>query len=527
MSLSARLSLFFLAALAAVLLGFSASLYLLGRSYLGRQLDVHLEKALDTLEAAVDVETDGLEWEPEDRRLTLGLDPGEEHVRWAVLDGRGGLVDHSPNAARGGFPPPMGPDVLPEMPGDATAVGDVPGWRLARRHLRLAELLRLGKGHPEDDEPEDDVEYTDLILTVGLSPAPVAASLRRLALALAGVSAGLWILCALIGQQLCRRALVPVLRMAASARALARSDPSGTAAIPSPGTGDELEDLARAFNELLARRHEALERQRRFAGDASHQLRTPLAGLLSLVEVIRRRPRTAEEYEQALDQVHREASRLRQIVEALLFLARSEPDAAPPEGEPIELVAWVPDQLRPFSGHPRADDIRFEATEGPAWVYAHPPLLAQAIENLVDNALKYSEPGTPVAVACRREKDVASLSVSDRGCGMTPEELASVFEPFYRAPEARRLGRPGVGLGLSVAQRIVAAAGGTIEAESEPGRGTRFVLRFPRIPPSSTAGVRPATAPADGEAARGGGSVTESTMAGAAATPASRFRDEG
>ncbi|WP_165225436.1 sensor histidine kinase [Aquisphaera insulae] len=481
MSLSSRLSLFFLGALAAVLLGFSGTLYVLGRSYLTRQLDEHLEKALDTLEAAVDVETDGLEWEPQDRRLTLGMDPGVEHVRWAVQAGNGDLVDRSPNVRGADFPPGPLTGVFPEVFGDATARGEVPGWRLARRHLRLPELQRLGKGHPRDDGPDDDVEYAELILTVGLSPAPVEAGLQRLALALAGVSTALWLLCAALGRWLCRRALIPVVQMAEAAREMTTADEPG--GLPSPGTGDELEDLGRAFNDLLARRHEALERQRRFAGDASHQLRTPLAGLLSLVEVIRRRPRAAEEYERALDQVHGEATRLRQIVDSLLFLARAEAEATPPEGEPIDLTAWTAAQLRRWSGHPRASDLRLEEPDHPVWLRASPALLAPVLENLLDNALKYSEPGTPVAVACRREEGQSALAVEDRGCGLSPEEVPSIFEPFYRAPRSHRLGRAGVGLGLSVVQRIVTASGGTIAVETAPGRGTRFVLRFPACEP--------------------------------------------
>lgn len=480
MSLSSRLSVFFLATLAAVLLGFSATLYVLGRSYLSRQLDVHLEKALDTLEAAVDVETDGLEWEPQDRRLTLGMDPDVEHVRWAVQDGLGGVISQSLNAQDGSFPPQIEAGVLAELPGDATVIGEIPGWRLARRHLRLPELLRMGKGHAED-EPEDDIVHTDLVLTVGLSPAPVEASLHRLALALAGGSSVLWLLCAAVGRQLCHRALSPLVGMASAARELAATDRSG--ALPNPGTGDELEDLSHAFNDLLARRCEALERQQRFTGDASHQLRTPLAGLLSHVEVVRRRRRPAEEYEQALDQVHREATRLRQIVESLLFLARTEAEAEPPAGEPVDLAAWVPERLRAWSAHPRASDLRLGPTDAPVWVSAHPPLLAQALENLVDNALKYSESGTPVTVTCWREAGLSALAVEDRGCGLSREEVASAFEPFYRAPRARQLGRAGVGLGLSIVQRIVAASGGTIDVESSPGRGTRFVIRLPESKP--------------------------------------------
>jgi two-component system OmpR family sensor kinase len=496
MSLSSRLSLFFLAALAAVLLGFSATLYLLGRSYLTEQLDERLEKALDTLEASVDVETGGLEWEPEDRRLTLGIDPGVEHVRWIVLDSHGRPIDRSPNATAAEFPPSAGADPLADLPGDATSMGDAPGWRLARRHLRLEELIRQGKGHPEDDEPDGDTEYPELVLIVGLSPAPVQASLGSLAIALAVVSSGLWLACAGLGRLLCRRALAPINRMATAARGMTATE--GPARLPSPGTGDELEDLGRAFNELLGRLHEANDRLKRFAGDASHQLRTPLAGLLSLVEVVRRRPRPAEEYEQTLDQVHQEANRLRQIVESLLFLARSEAEAIPPEAETIDLARWVPEQLRRWSGHPRALDIGVEAPDGPLPVRAHPALLAQVLENLVDNALKYSEAGAPISITCRREAggDIA-LAVQDRGCGLDPDEAAAVFEPFYRSPKARRLGRSGVGLGLSVAQRIVAASGGSIAVESVPGLGTRFTIRLPGAnPPAAARGGHPSAPPA-------------------------------
>lgn len=492
MSLSTRLSLFFLAALAVVLLGFSSTLYLLGRSYLTNQLDERLEKALDTLEAAVDIETGGLEWEPEERRLLLGVESDVGQVRWTVQDGRGRVVDGSRNLLNDRFPPDVEPGALPEMPIDQTAMTDVPGWRLARRHLRLAELVKLGRDHPEDDLPDDDVEYPELVLTAGLSPEPAEASLHRLALALGGVSAGVLLLAAVLGRWLCRRALAPIVQMAAAARAKAASnDPSG---LPNPGTGDELEDLGRAFNALLERRREALERQQRFTGDASHQLRTPVAGLLSLVEVVRRRPRPAEEYEQALDQVHQEANRLRQIVESLLFLARTEAESEPLKVEPVELSTWTPGVLRRWEGHPRADDLRYDGPDYGVWTRAHPPLLAQALENLVDNALKYSEPGSLVTVAVRREPGRSCLVVEDHGVGLTPEEAATVFDPFYRAPRARLMGRSGVGLGLSVVQRIVAASGGSIQVESRGGQGARFTVRLPELAPATPG--RPAAPPA-------------------------------
>ncbi|MGP0063227.1 MAG: histidine kinase, partial [Isosphaeraceae bacterium] len=140
MSLATRLSAFFLVALALVLAGFSGTLYVLARTYLVRELDERLLRSLDTLEASVDIEPGGLEWEPVDRQMTLGVDRGVNAVRWALRDGRGVPVDHSANASTGVFPSDWSPSAWPSNPPDGTAFGSVPGWRLAARRLELAEL---------------------------------------------------------------------------------------------------------------------------------------------------------------------------------------------------------------------------------------------------------------------------------------------------------------------------------------------------------------------------------------------------
>jgi heavy metal sensor kinase len=317
-------------------------------------------------------------------------------------------------------------------------------------------------------------------VTAALSLRPVEAALRNLALALAALSTGTWLLAAGLGRRLCRRALAPLTRMSASARQMTAADLGQR--LPDPGTGDELEDLGRAFNDLLARVHEAFERQRRFTGDASHQLRTPLAALLGQVEVALRRDRPAEEYRRVLGLVERRATHLRQVVESLLFLARAESESEPPGREPVDLAAWVPEQLGRWSAHARAADLRAAGDlERPALVEVHPPLLGQALDNLLDNALKYSAPGTPVTVRLGRDDGAVTLAVEDRGCGIAPEDRPHLFEPFYRSPQARRQGLGGVGLGLAVAQRIVRALGGTITVDSEPDAGSRFVMRFPSM----------------------------------------------
>jgi len=473
-SLASRLLLYFLGTLAVVLLGFSATMYGLGWTYLRHRLDSRLEKTLAVLEAAVHFEPDGLEWRPRERRINIGIDAGPDEMRWAILDKAGRLVDRSANWAVGPGTPAgdiawnVGRNRLIEY-------ADASDWRVARTRMVLSEMVYSKEELDVDDLDED--EYDELTLIAALSREPVDASIAWLGMALGVASAATWLLCAAMGRRLCRRALEPIACLAASAREKARADDED--GLPVPQTGDELEELGRSFNELLERRREALERQRRFSGDASHQLRTPIAGVLSLVDVVRRRPRPAGEYEEALDRVRVEAVRLHRIVESLLFLARAESETEPPGEEPIDLAVWLPGLLKRWEGRPRAGDLRFVAETDSAWARVHPPLLAQAVENLIDNALKYSESGSPVTIRLHREAGAAAVAVEDRGCGLSAEERRVVFEPFYQAPRARLLGRGGVGLGLSVVRRVVRASRGTIQIESAPGLGSRFTIRLP------------------------------------------------
>jgi hypothetical protein len=235
MSLSTRLSAFFLASLALVLIGFLGTIYLLSRSYLVGQLDDRLRRALDTLEAAVDIEPDGLEWEPADRLIAVGQDQGVSAIRWAIRDDQGALVDLSPNAGKVAFPAGWVPQ-RPHHSPNVTLLGNAPDWRMAYRRLELQDLLRQGRGHP-DDEPGYEVQFPALVLVSGLSPAPTEAALRTLALTLSVLSAGIWAAAAVMGRWLATRALAPLTQMAQSVASMTATD---LGRLPVPGTRVEL-----------------------------------------------------------------------------------------------------------------------------------------------------------------------------------------------------------------------------------------------------------------------------------------------
>lgn len=472
MSLAARVSGFFLATLALVLAGVSVTLYLLTSAHLHRDLDERLGLALDSLATSVEVDPGRIDWNPGGRSV-LVVHPDNEPVLWLVTDGRGVTVDRTWEIA---------PDDLAAVAKLAPRIGHSHEtfadsksrrWRMALRRIHAGAMETGSAASPSEIAPD---EPRSLVLSTVESLAPTETALRNVALLLAGLSLGFWLMAAVVGWWLCKRALLPVTRMAKAAGAMSLAH--GDHRLPIPGTGDELDLLAGSFNGLLDRLHQEFERQKRFTGDASHQLRTPLAALLGQLEVAGRRERTVEEYRRVLEEAHSEAIRLRQIVDSLLFMARAESEAASPELEPIELVLWVRERLACRPDGKRAHDIHERlTTEAPAWVHGQPQLLGQLLGNLLDNACKYSAPGTPITVEVGREGGYVTLAVQDAGVGLDAEDLPHVFEPFYRSSKARR--RPGVGLGLAVVERIAQVFGGSMQAESSPGRGSRFILRLP------------------------------------------------
>ena len=158
----------------------------------------------------------------------------------------------------------------------------------------------------------------------------------------------------------------------------------------------------------------------------------------------------------------------------------------------MELDRWVAGYLadRHATGEP-GELVRSVLQADGARVRAHPPLLGQLLDNLLDNAREHGGSETPIVLETTREGRGVILAVEDAGLGIQPEDLPHIFEPFYRSAQARRRGISGVGLGLAVVHRIAVAFGGTVSVRSEPGRGCRFEVRLIAMEPIARIGGEP------------------------------------
>jgi len=469
-TLTNRLLIFLLSMIAFVLIGFSSALYILADRYLHQQTKERLETVLNTIGSAIETDSEGVEWEPVDHQQSLDFSTLNDHVAWLVTDSRGQIVARSNGSATDAFRKATISSQQGKEADRESRRWIVGSWETGQEWIRS-----------DEQKAEADVKhYQALSITAGVSVLPMRATLRRLASTLAVLFAAVLLMAFFMGRYVCRQALLPVQSMAVAAGEIDADDL--TQRLPSLKSRDELEDLTRAFNHMLDRLQLSFERQQRFTGDASHQLRTPLTAILGQVEVALRRDRSGEEYKQVLETVQKRTTHLSRMVESLLFLARANAEAQIPSLEQIDLSVWLPQHLNKWLQHPRFLEITLQITSPePLVVYAQSALLGELLDILLDNACKYSEPGTSIAIQSDQNESSVWVKVKDSGCGFGKEELASLFEPFFRTPETRRRGIDGVGLGLSIAKRLAEVFGGDLTVESQKQHGSCFTLTFPKL----------------------------------------------
>jgi signal transduction histidine kinase len=281
----------------------------------------------------------------------------------------------------------------------------------------------------------------------------------------------------------------PLRRLAGTARRIAAGDLSARA---DDSGSREQHETAAAFNEMTDRLARALAAQREFAGNASHQLRTPLTGLRLRLEAAALQARDGE-LRRELEAAEREAERLAGIVNNLLTLARD--GDRPAAGARVSLGAGARAAIERWEDVAAASGIALELHPGDdVEALVSEADLGVICDNLVENAIAHSPEGTAVGLEWGHDGSFGWLAVSDRGPGLDPDELRHVFERFYRGSGARR--GEGSGLGLAVVRALAERWGGEATIANRPGGGARAAVRFP------TAGARRAAAEESARAGR-------------------------
>lgn len=279
------------------------------------------------------------------------------------------------------------------------------------------------------------------------------------------------------GYLLTRRWLRPLDRMVAAATRISADDLSQR--LPVIYAHDELGKLASVFNVTLDRLESAFVALDRFVADASHELRTPLTTLRSVGEVGLKRARTPEEYQEIIGSMLEEAQRLQLLTQRLLELATAEGGAQNIQRQPVQLDEFLTQCVGELAV--LADYKEQKISLGPVagLVFTDPVLLRQALQNLIDNAIKHSPARTTIRVALTEGDSAWTISVTDEGPGIPPEHSARITERFYRADRSRSRTK-GFGLGLALTKAYVRVLGGELTHTLAPVGGSTFSITLPK-----------------------------------------------
>ncbi len=455
-SIRVRLTLWYLAVLAVILLLFAAGVYVTMRTALREQLDDSIESRALLVQQLVTFDAQGRPMLPAEADTSaVGID--DEFQR--LFDASGDISFDSSQA--------LG-DVPVETGALETARSGRTHWSTIGEGKREARVLTV---------PIRREGVVAAILQSGRATDDTRETLNSLLLILAAGGAGALVLASAGGWWLSSRALSPIDRITRAANAITAQDLSRRLDLDLPD--DEVGRLARTFDSMIARLDAAFERQRRFTADASHELRTPLTAIRGQIDVVLDRPRDPAEYQRVLATVNVQVERMTRLSESLLTLARADAGALPLQRERIDagaLARSVADDVRRLAD---AKGLRVDVEgEGAAEVVADEDLLLQLLLNLADNAIRYSAAGA-VTVGWRGGASVVELFVRDTGPGVPADQQERVFERFHRVDASRSRQDGGSGLGLAICRWIAEAHGGSISLQSGPG-GSTFTVKLPR-----------------------------------------------
>lgn len=431
------------------------------RAYLRSDLDAQLRTLAATeLASAVDEPGEGLhlhEFTARDDR-----EYADKFVQLIAASGR--VLMQSPGLGRSG--PVLPPDRLTRALDGDTAIVDV---LAAGRPGRMVGLRTAG--------PE---RY---VVAVGLYTDHLDATFRALRYLLLAVWAVSLLVTGLAGFSLATSALTPVRRITEQAAAIA--DGRFETRLEQPASDDEIGRMTGLLTRMLDRLRAALDANRRFAADASHELRGPLTVMLGEVDVTLKRDRDADEYRRTLGEVRTGLQRMTRLTDDLMLLVRAQERERPPVTE-VPLAPLLEELARGVDPRSPSGVAIDRDVPGDLVLYGDAGLLGRVFDNLLRNAVQYNRPGGTVWVTARLEPasgewaaDTVVVRVRDTGPGIPASERERVFERFYRLDASRSRRTGGSGLGLAIAREIVVLFGGRIAIVPAEGEGTTVDVRLP------------------------------------------------
>jgi heavy metal sensor kinase len=419
-----------------------------------------------------------------------------QRQQWARLDGA--LIEEAETAAETiSRTPSSGPGTVSSLAAERDLGANrrvslsIGGRTVAESGDRLADLprtLKLSSKHGATDGSAHIYRYAIASLSLagakgllidGVDATDVRNSIARLRRTLLVLLPAVLIASVAIGYWLAGRALVPINSLATG---LSEIDPRDLRRrLPVGEVGDEVARLAAAINRLLERIEHASAAERRFAADAAHELRTPLAVLRSGLEVTVSQNRDAPEYAEAIHQALRDVDALCRLTDELLALARLEQDASF-ERHPLNLRSLAQEVVDAVEPLAQAKDLSLEARlDSDAVVNGNANYLRRLMINLLDNALKFTPEHGRIEIGLDASNGSATLRVADNGPGIPDADIPHLFERFFRG---KTRAEAGSGLGLSICREIVRLHHGDITANSSPDGGAEFIVRMPTAGPA-------------------------------------------
>lgn len=468
-SLRTRLLLGTVGGMVLLLACFSLIVYAVIRQALLNEFDRSLTSTAEILAGSVEVEADGMAVDFEVRQ-TPEFNDAKRSALYQIWKPNGEVAIKSPLLGTRNLPCFHGPVSTPAYQAFYDPCENRP-------HRAVGVRFSPGAEAENADDPPTNAAQQTLVMVVARDAGTLHSQLNFLKWLLLGAAGGTTGLTLLVGNVVVRRGLHPLKSIAAEIAAI--DEESLDAHITDETAPAEIKPIRDRLNNLLSRLREAFERERRFSANVAHELRNPLAGMRSTIEVTLTRDRGGPEYRQALSECLGIVDGMQAMVSNLLLLARMDADQMAFHMEGIVLSELVESSWEAFSAKATERGLTFDnRIPGDLTLTCDRQSLLVVFSNLFGNAVEYANPGGRIWVQAHEADGSVEITTANTGCRLNPEQAVRVFDRFWRADPSRSDAGTHCGLGLSLVRRIAQALGGSTSATVEDAT---FILRL-RLP---------------------------------------------